>query len=456
MIQNNKRGGVLVIEIEGVGMYSYPVFYGRDVVSTGALTFYADSIVFDSGNTKEFGFKNESFEAVDWQIVEMPSWLSVTKHQGQIEINGAEMLTFMLGEGVNAFGLTTGRVVIETINPNKQYVFNVTYNISIQTYPGHIDEIDGAVVDAEMNRHSNKLYLLTQTPNRITIYDLLSGEKEYIPLSKKPSCMSFTKDFSKVVVGYDVAIVNLIDLSTKNVGEDIFVGTIPFDIAIGEDSICYIAPAKDQWVNMTYVNMTTGLVWNSLFWFPLYEKTSLNMISGAKTMVGISTQISSGPIVLDISNDTISRAVSLNGETGGVVWVTTDGKFVFGRNKYIYRADFLDMDSLVFNRFGELDIKNPFISHMSQNNAYGKVYLSSYTPWDERIGSSYVSVYDMNSYAVVDNIVPSTLVSSKAELLGLNVFYVFVNENNDKLFMVNRLQERHGAEKWYLERRDLK
>jgi hypothetical protein len=456
LIQENKRGGVLIIEIEGIGMYSFPVFYGRDVSLTGALTFYTDSIVFDSGNTKEFGFKNESFEAVDWQIVEMPSWLSVTKNQGRVEINGVETLTFMLAEGTNAFGLTTGRVVIETINPTKQYVFNVTYNVSVQTYPGHIDEIEGEVVDADFDFESNRLFILTQKPNRLLIFNANDNVFSHIDLEKVPTCMAFLPGYHSALIGNSVAIVSKVDVEKKLIEKDYLLDAVPFDIAVGAGDLCYICPTIDQWVDLTYFNFKTGEISKNKIWVQLYESSYLTYLDAIDKLVATSIHITNGPYVFDIVHDTvIAQNIYLNKEIDSRLWFTRDCSFAFGRNTKIFKANFTDIDNLSFNEFGKIDTENPYLTWVHESYDGKKVYASSYSPWIENEKSSYVSVFDMNSYSETEKVFPSCLVSNKAEIMGVNIFYVFTSLDGKRMFMVNKLQNRHSANQWFLERRDL-
>jgi len=456
LMQNNKRGGVLIVEVEGVGLYSFPVIYGKEGAITGALTFYSDSIVFDSGNIKELGFKNESLQATDWQIVEMPSWLSVSKHQGQVEINGAEMLTFTLGKGVNTFGLTTGRVVIETINPNKQYVFNVTYNVSVQTYPGHIDEIEGMVVDADFDIESNRLFLLTQKPNRLLILNATDGVFSSIDLDKVPTCMAFLPGYHLALIGYTVSIVSKVDIEGKLIEKDFLLDAVPFDIAVGAGDLCYISPAVDQWVDLTYLNFKSGEISKNKMWVQLYESSYLTYLNVVGKIVAASIRFTTGPYVFDVTQDTVvAQNIYLHKEIDNRLWFTRDSHFAFCRNTKIFKSDFTDIDNLSFTEFGKIDTENPFLTWMHESFDGNKVYVSSFSPWIENEKSSYVSIFDMKSYSEVDKIYPSNLVSSRAEILGLNVSYVFVTKDGVKLYMVNRLQERHGDEKWYLERRDL-
>jgi hypothetical protein len=159
----------------------------------------------------------------------------------------------------------------------------------------------------------------------------------------------------------------------------------------------------------------------------LYESSYLTYLDAIDKLVATSIHITNGPYVFDIVHDTvIAQNIYLNKEIDSRLWFTRDCSFAFGRNTKIFKANFTDIDNLSFNEFGKIDTENPYLTWVHESYDGKKVYASSYSPWIENEKSSYVSVFDMNSFSETEKVFPSCLVSNKPEIMGVNIFYFFL------------------------------
>ncbi len=74
--------------------------------------------------------------------------------------------------------------------------------------------IEGEVIDATYNKAKEKLFLVTEHPNKLIILNINDYSMEDIPLKVSPNCLSVTKDGKYAVVGHD-AYISYINLSTQ-------------------------------------------------------------------------------------------------------------------------------------------------------------------------------------------------------------------------------------------------
>jgi len=109
-----------------------------------------------------------------------------------------------------------------------------------------------------MNKQSDILYLITNQPNRLLVYDVKNRTIIHeIQLTHSPNCFSLTEDCSKAVIGHS-GYITIVDLDNFSVIKTVDVPHIIHNIEWGKDDWCCYTVPNVQWTSLYWVNMTTN------------------------------------------------------------------------------------------------------------------------------------------------------------------------------------------------------
>jgi hypothetical protein len=114
------------------------------------------------------------------------------------------------------------------------------------------------LTDAEYLHISGILAVCTKSPDQVLLFDMKTGASDTIPLDRTPSCISFSEDGTKAVLGYTVAEVSCINVSTAEITSGFTIDCVPSDIVPGDNGWCYITPDTDQWETLRNLNLSNG------------------------------------------------------------------------------------------------------------------------------------------------------------------------------------------------------
>jgi hypothetical protein len=124
---------------------------------------------------------------------------------------------------------------------------------------GALTNLEGQVVDAVQLTGSDKIYMVTAEPHALVVFDPGTAEIRSIPLERKPTSLDVSADASFAVVGHDAA-VSAVDLTLAQVKAVHVVNVDVLDVILSQDKEhAYLMPKRDQWANLSQVNLTTGV-----------------------------------------------------------------------------------------------------------------------------------------------------------------------------------------------------
>ena len=98
----------------------------------------------------------------------------------------------------------------------------------------NIRALEGNIIDATMDKSTNTLYYITGQPNKLVAYDISSRTvKNEVELSKTPTCIAITEDYTKALIGHGgmMSVLNLNDFSVTKTYENCL---IPFMMLNGQ------------------------------------------------------------------------------------------------------------------------------------------------------------------------------------------------------------------------------
>ena len=458
--------GYMYVRINNNELYRITISYGNsDVPTNGQVPMYCSvaELDFGTGENRSFSIMNQGQVDQWWSTSNIPSWLELSQINGPLQAG----ISLNIQGTVKPEGLAPGEysqiIYIESTNPQLTTGILVKLKVENQGPPVNqkaIRWIDGTLKDALYCKKTDYLYLLTQAPNRLLVKTPESDSLYIYPLDKVPNCIDITTGGDTIVVGYNQAVVDLFNARTIERLKSYETDCVPFDIVFGDNGWCYLAPDEDQRVYFYSLNLKNGVTYRSATQ-NFYEKSVLRKMPGKPVLYVTRPQLSpSGLLIVNIKNGAANDTVpSWHESTGGNIWISDDGKKIYGSSKKIYRTPeyTTDLFHLDLPGIGSLDVPRQSIQSLDfckpQNClfAVGSDYFWS--------ASNASTIYQLNetSYMAEKSVkvknFPGTLNSQNNS--EMDVFHVFSNSGGTKLYALKNVRYDLQLNKWAIEIIDL-
>lgn len=425
----------LLLDVDNYGLVACPVNVQNSLHSFNGIRFSDDVINFDTTEMRALLLYNDGNNPVCFNIFSKPSEISLSNSSGTIIPNSNFLLTFML----NREGLSPGEYST-SIGFNIENYGDVTIPVYFK-----VDElktasntlIEGMVVEADFNSNENKLFILTSTPNRLTIIDLDDSSKTVIDLPKKPSCMDFSSDFSSVFIGNTIASFLHIDIAKNNQIREYELPIIPYDLEYGENGYCYITTGYVGYTSMICsVSLTSGNVFSYPNQYKFDEYTKLIKVPEKDLLLGYTTHLSPSRIILfDLSNDTISDRIKSfeNTESAGGLWLVDNGNFSVSKQRDVRKITGNYFDELSLNIYGTIDGITGEIAHVSEHSGKSMLNIVIQGDYTSNTSWSYILLWDFNSASEITKIFPSEINNFQYN----TVRYSFLAKNDNTLVILS-------------------
>lgn len=448
--------GQLVLDVKGYGMIGYTVKISNSTQqATGNIKFYDTAINFGTEQSKEFALYNDGTGTATWSITNLPNWLTANKISGALIGGALETIIFTVNRNSIPSGHHTSSVSF-SFNETSSFFLSVSMDVEGGTVVlPNANQIEGYVVAAEFIKSTNKLVILTQQPNRLLLLNTDDNSQTTIDLPKKPFCMAINEDGSMAVVGYAVAQLSTIDLNDKKVLKNLDLPFVPFNITIGANDWCYVTSNSDNnYRNLVSLNLQSNTIIQK-FSYEIREKNIIAVVPNKKVLLTYSTQVSPSHFVFaDISNDTITSdfAVCYSEDTAGAIWFIKDGLYVINRGKEVLKLSTNTFDDVKISKYGSLDGNYQSIQHVDECAEKGLLALSVHFGYTSPAGTSFVSLWDFESFSELRQI--------NAPIIDNSITYIyfsFLNSSGNKLFIIlrNNNDPYSTTGNWYLETVDL-
>ncbi len=467
--QEGSVSGNLVVRIGNIGLFTFPVSYGKNIdpnPGTNQLAMICNVAYLNFGSEEKMSFTltNPDSYGNSWQALDVPQWLQLSANSGYL--GGGEQVTIQcsLQKEDLALGNYSHHINIVSSNPQSSHGILVTMTVDNSgpvASQKNTKWIEGKVKDAYFCTASGNLYVLTQKPNKL-LYQLPESDSLYaIPLSKMPNCMDVSADGKTLVVGYNQAVVDVFDTELFEVKRSYETDCVPSDIVLGENDWCYITPETDQWVYLYSLNMTTGVTHRSSSHGSIYEKTRMVKAPDKALLYATRPQLSPGGVlVINIADGAAKDTIpSWHIDTGGNIWITKDGKKLIAANKKIYKTPeyTTELYNLDLPIVGSLDVPRNYLKSLNYCESLNCYFA---------VGSDYYwAAYNAETIYQLDDVSYSAVKSVKVQAYPgplsnlynplMSVHHAFVNKQGTKLFALKNVPYELEMDKWALERIDL-
>ncbi|HEY3371179.1 MAG TPA: hypothetical protein VGK10_10045 [Prolixibacteraceae bacterium] len=306
-------------------------------LGTPSLTFYNDRIDFGATEIhKNLGLYNSGNGLLIWSIEGLPEWLTVSPASGvypPYSSMGEVMLT--CDRSKLQAGFYSATISLKTNSTNSLSV-PITVTLRVPGYNANVKALDGNIVDATFDKNTNILYYVTAQPNKLVAYDVTSKTVLHeVTLSKAPTSMAISEDFTKAAVGHG-GLISAINLSDFTVTRTVVYGFPIYDIEWTKDDwFCY-TKGGTYMNNMLWVNLSTLQTAESDD-NEMDEGTNMKKVPQQPYVVAARRYSSpSGITVFDV-NTKLEK--NYRHQSIGNFWFSSDGQYMFDSSGNVYSTN---------------------------------------------------------------------------------------------------------------------
>jgi hypothetical protein len=328
LFPEGKYDGELVLNIDGFGFLTIPVIFrklGNSYIQTSTL-----SLNFGDNTTSSLDIRNIGQGTLLWKIRNLPSWLSVSRTDGELDAGSTVTINAVCDRGELAIGDYTDTIVLESNAKNGDLKLQVRMKISHK-----VTFLEGTVTDARFLALNDKLYLLTKNPDRLVIKDTRQNTFSNLNLDNSPSSISISEDGSQAVIGYETPEVSLVDLGDLSIKKSFDLSFIPYNVIISGENWCYISPNTRSWDTLVCLNLVNGEQTRSSF---LFGRITLRKIPDKPVLIGTSPDSDpNGLQIMGIENGLISDTIVYYSVYTYNFWISHDGMRIYCGSGSIYK-----------------------------------------------------------------------------------------------------------------------
>lgn len=320
---NDKEHSIVTISVS--------VNLGTPKLSIGTNTIYFSY----TEKNKTLTFSNYGNGCLIWEFKNIPEWLTITPSSGISSYFSNSNVTFScdrtkMSPGQNS--ATVSLITNDSSYPN--------YSINVIVYaPGsseNIRAIDGNVTDAVFNKNTNILYYVTSNPNSFVAYDVVGRTVlNKIPLSKAPTSLAISEDWTKAAVGQN-GFLTAINLSSNTVTSVYSLNCSVYDIAWAEnDWFCYTQNGGD-FSGLHWINTANGALYDDPETYSLDGSTIIKKVPNQPYLIATRGSTSpSGFFAYDIAKRSKKSYAHMDLTN---FWFAENGDYIFGKNLSVYRT----------------------------------------------------------------------------------------------------------------------
>jgi hypothetical protein len=450
----------LILDVENTGLVSVTVACAY--LGSPTLHCSTTSLSYESSRSQMFTISNTSEGILNWRITGAPDWLIFTDTTGTLPYGNSTTINAFLDPATTPAGDALSesfRIESNSISGNLTIQVHVSKEATI---PPKVNLIPGIVTDVEYNHDIGIMAICTTSPNSLIVFNTITDESNALSLDKIPTCISLSEDGHKAVIGYSTPAVSYIDIDSIKINDDYTIDCVPYDIVLGENGWCYIAPSFDQWVNFRNLNLNTRelVVIPSTGWSMMYEKTYIRKVPDKPYLVATrSTSSPTGIIIYDITNGRANEITTYYHTSIGKFLISADATRLYGSYKDVYLlppydAEFhssspplLGQISSEFNTicaFDECPVRSGIFAAFSNYN-YSSGTTESFPLICQFSTSNFNKIMEFNVSPVF---ITENEIKSFYETV---VRFIFVNKEGSLLYAVKNLKESYNKDYWTIE-----
>ena len=443
----------IIIYVKGIGYVEIPFVYG----CFGRPTILYDSKSFDfsSVDRNTFTVNNNGYSGYfAWYILSKPDWLNVSATSGLVYADKSLDLVMTPNKTNMELGNYQGKVIIATNSTTGYIEFNVSMTLTQMIMGGTITPIAGNVIASEYNRSTDKMYILTKSPDKLIFVTGNTGEMKSLDLPYIPTCANYSEDGKNVIVGFTSN-----QLCNIDVDNNVITKTVPIDcsacsVVYGDNNWLYVATAETQ--KLRSVNLNTNQSIQTKFVLrgtPIIKKAAHHT-----TIYGTSPGYSaSGLYVCDCSQGILKDSVDDYWIGVGNMWFSEDGNLIFYKeqSKAYFTPDY---------RFGKYISYDPGIAMKGKySTSSGSINAVEYNSGSGLFwvgvgifsANSEIYEFDATSFTQKRVFKVNSITDTNGQTVNATVYWIFSNKESTNLFLLKNNENSYSTPNWQLEKINL-
>lgn len=360
--QNNvgvQNLGTIVLNIAGKGLYVIPVGYinigepslniNPTIISHNFSLSYID--FGPSNQEKKFSIMAGYAGVLMYQITEYPSWITFSSSNTSgtddlVILNPNEQIEYAISVKRDniAPGNYEGNIVFNSNDVHKQqHTLKVSMIVRDKTTTLSVLPIEGKVVDCAFDKQSNTLFVASQEPNKIQVFDIVNNaKKEEINLSKNLTSLSISEDGKKLFAGQS-GILTIFDVASLALLKEIPTTFVLNDALDAMDGFFYSSNKTDyvgnsrsnlyQFNTLTEEWKNFSTIDNHIIGGYMLKLKNIPYLLTTRT-----TNTPTGLHLIDISNGNPELIKYWHQDLGQKLWQTNDGTRIIGSEGNIFKT----------------------------------------------------------------------------------------------------------------------
>jgi len=397
------------------------------------------------GNNLNIKLSNDGEKPLIWELYHQPAWLSVTPENGIINAHNYyyqnnDVINLVCNREDLEIGEYLDSIVIKNNSRNNPFA---TIHIKMKNRgkqnPPHIMSIAGIVRDSRFCKATNRLYIITQAPHALLIYDTNTAQWNNIALSNIPNCLTLSEDGKKAFIG-GMAYMSVIDAENKLIAKNIDIAFNSYSIAYGENDWCYLTCDTYGHYGYFAINIKSNEVKES-YARNIQQSTNLIKVKNKSFLLATRSAVSPNGVALaDISGGSEIQEVSYWHESyGSKLWLTENSDYAIGNGGVAFKTPDESTGETLFSLATRLNDYYS-ISCVDHNQNTNKLWFTSSQTWSSN--TPQIKCLDGKSYEHITAFNPEeyyTEVNGVSDFYTTIPHYTFSNKSGSSLYILREV-----------------
>lgn len=426
-------------EFEGLGQVDVLTDFSKNLSSV--LEFQPQIINFGTEEViKTVQVTNRSDRDIELRMLSCPDWIKQKDDIFFLPAGGSENIIFYCERNYTGTDVSTKTGTISLTNQTE--TIDIPVQITLEPYVNNdLFAIDGIVQGAAFDKTKSVLYIATQTPNLLIIYDTENEATQIVTLAKAPKCIKLSEDGEKAFIGHN-GLLSVVNTQEGKIESEIELDFNIFDLVYGENDWCYISLDQNYFYSLHAVNIKTKEcveLENSNSDFG--GQTYLTKIKGKSLILGSRKYISpSGVILGDITYPTSIKENYWH-ETYGRLFLSEDQQYILGSYGLICKTPNMETgDLFLYNSVAANEIfpseKFRWIEHSQTMNRMWTTATSYLEP------DPAIRYYETTDFTLQGTISPRRspgTVNGISTIFPTIAHYLFVDKADKNIYIIKNI-----------------
>lgn len=389
------------------------------------------------GDSETVVFVNKENRNIGLSIEYCPEWLQLYSNQNlSIAPNSSAELQFFCDRLKLSKGTHTDHIVFKT---NTSEVFRVKVTVEIDEFVSKdLFAIEGSVKGAAFNKQKGIMYVVTQSPNRMIIYNTANDSKQEVILPKAPKCITLSESGDQAFIGHS-GLLSVINTTSGEITSSIEVDFNIFDLAYGENDWCYVSLDDSYGHEIFGINIKSkqAIVLTN-YGSNFGGQTHLTKIKGKALLIGSRVSVSpSGVILADISNPTEIKEKYWH-ESYGRLWLSEDQNYTYSASGQIFKTPNMNTAELyILHSIKKDEYSWSNFNWIESSGISNKIWTTSvYSYWDK---DATIKKYETTDYTLEETISPSPSQATgngTSDIYATIAHFVFSDKSGENLYII--------------------